>query len=209
MPAGRNYPTAKKAIDAAVLLHWWIHLCRERIRSCLMRLQSNFILKNSPNKNFRVNAILIHWLSTFPTSVESHGLLMDYYCSIQPRPSVRGWKMSLQDCLPQSLNGHQTASAVNVGLPGACMRHERSCKPDSGTYCCWKFHQGTLLPASPSAQNWVSPQPPYCASSPVISIPEKKMLSISWKLTPRITSLRTDGKPMFKPQRWRRGLSYY
>lgn len=38
---------------------------------CLMRMKSNFILKNSPNKNFRVNAILTHWSSTFPNSVHS------------------------------------------------------------------------------------------------------------------------------------------
>lgn len=194
MPASGNHLTAKKVIDDTVLLHWWINLCRERIQSCLTRQQSNFILKNSPNKNFRVNAILIHWLSTFPTSVESHGLLMDYYCSTEPRPSVRGWKMSLQYCLLQSLNGHQTASVVNAGLPGVCMRHERSSKSQSGTYCCWKFHQSTFLCASSSAQDWVSPQPPYCASSAIISIPGDKMLSISWKLIPWITSLHMDGK---------------
>lgn len=34
---------------------------------CLMRMKSNFILKNNSNKNFRVNAILTYWLSPFPT----------------------------------------------------------------------------------------------------------------------------------------------
>lgn len=99
---------------------------------------------------------------------------------------------SVPPALSPAVPRHRAASAASAGLTGACTRHERSCKPHGWTHDSWKSLQSVLLPLL--LRIWVSAQPSYCASSPTISIPGNKKLSISWKLTPWIQSLHKDGK---------------
>lgn len=121
-----------------------------------------------------------------------HGLLV---MSLSLSHRAHASDMMFQSVPPElslAVPGHQAASAASAGLTGAHMRHKRSCKPHSWTHDSWKSLQSVL--PSLLLRIWVSVQPPYCASSPTISIPGNKMLSISWKITPWIQSLYKDGK---------------
>lgn len=177
-----------------LILHWGIHVCHEWIWSwiwiCLMRMKSNFILKNSLNRNFRVNAILTHWLSTFPTSVynlswtpggRGSSRVKVFNMGIQSVPLVLSpvvFKWPL-DCLGSECSTHRSL-------------YEWNCKSHSCTYYTENSAEASCLPHP--AQDWISPQPSYCVSSPIISIPGNEMFGISWKLTPWITSLHMNGK---------------
>lgn len=122
----------------------------------------------------------------------------DYCCSLQPRPSIYGTKMSIQYCLLLlSLNGHRTAFRLWI-------------QDSRSLYETWKQLQTPQLNlkqlkispehlTSSSAQDWVSPQPFFCASSVIIRIHGNRMLTISWKVKPWMKMYTWMEKPMLKP----------
>lgn len=133
-----------------LILHWWIHLCHEWIWSwvwiCLMRMKSNFILKNSPNKNFRVNAILTHWLSTFPTSVHN----LSWTAGGRGSSRAKAFNMGIQN-VTLVLSPVVFKWPLNC-LGSECRTHrslyEWNCKSHSCTYYSWKFCWSILPPPS-------------------------------------------------------------
>lgn len=79
---------------------YFTDLCHEYIWAwiwiCPMRMKSNFILMNSPDKNFRENAILTHWLSTFPTSVHD----LSWIAGGRGSSRAKAFNMGIQNVTP-------------------------------------------------------------------------------------------------------------
>lgn len=128
----------------------------------------------------------------------SHGLLVEErpVTSLLLSRRAQAFNMRIQNVTP-------VLSPSASEWPPDCLGYK--CRTLRSLYETWEKLQAPQLnllqlkispkhPASTSAQDWISPQPSYCASSPIISIPGNEMLCISWKLTPWITSLHMDGK---------------
>lgn len=137
------FPKACQSVEAIsvqrkwlLTLHGWIDLCHEWIWSwiwiCLMRMKSNFILKNSPDKNFRVNAIFTHWLSTFPTPVHN----LSWIAGRRGSSRAKAFNMGIQNVTLE-------LSPVVFKWPLDCLGSE--CRTHRSLYETWMKLQGPRL----------------------------------------------------------------
>lgn len=210
MPANRSHLTAKKVNSDKLSCFTDGFISATNKYDPV--LWGHFILKNSPDENFRVNAILIHGLSTFPTSVHDISYIA----------------------------GGRGISDVTLAVPYSPGLQYEEPKWQSNTisfFCLWmatrllrlwtqdsqESVQDVKESANPTAElktenlseaSWLPFDSGFGLSALflcMIRIHGNRMLGISWKVRPWMKSLHTDGKTYIEASGWCRGkqLSYF